>query len=140
MTIDYIAASGILTSLTIINSDDATVALAAASWDWDAVENVQDAPGMGRGGFVDHAPGLKRSVIMASGTWNISFNPFVTAPTLKLGQTVTVQLGINGSISAEAPNAIVSRWHVHAEVDGKVDWECTLIADGSFDDFSNTAA
>ncbi len=97
-------------------------------------------PGMGRNQFVDHTPGLKRAAIACSGTWNTSYNPFITPPLLKLGQVVHVSLGMNNVIGAIYQTAIVRRWHCTGVVDGKCDWECMFTVDGSFYDFGGSAA
>jgi len=110
----------------------------ASSWDWNGEINVIPAPSFCGGAYMEYANGKKSGTFSFAGTWDALANPFLRG--LKLGQTSTAIFRINNSIVATAATAIVQSWNIHDESDGLVSFNCTLLADFVFLDFSNTAA
>ncbi len=130
----YTPTSGTLGGVSIDSS-----VICAATWEWDGVINLINAPSFCSAPYMTRVAGLKDLTVTITGTWDSAANPFLIQG-LKLGTVHNVILQINGTTIAQTPFAIVERFKIGDDVDGLCDISVTLKSNFSFTDFSGGLA
>ncbi len=131
----YLPQSGV-NGLFIINN----TSLAADTYEFFESANVMEAPSFTGGPWMEHAIGKKKGGCSFTGTWDASFNPF--ANQMKVGLRVAVGMYLNGigGPTAIDLDAIIADWRVSDASDGKAEYNCSIVFDYTFTDFSGANA
>lgn len=131
MSATYQPLSGIYGSV-VING----ITLCVDSFSFSEDSNIQAAPSFCGAPYMDYTEGLRTATYRLSGTWNFLFNPMVT---LKIGRKYSVILRLHNQLVATGTGWL-KEFTVSDDVDGKVNYSMTLIADSAFTDFSGANA
>ncbi|SRR6266404_2578615 len=132
MSVTFTAAPGVLGSVQV-----GGVTLCASSWSTDESINVIPVPTFCGGYFNEQAFGKKSEVSTITGPWDLGVNPFSLG--FKLGTRALFIFRINNVVT-QASYLVISDWVVSDDSDGIASYVLTAVNDGTFNDFSNTAA
>lgn len=126
-------------SSVAFGSESQTVPFNAYGWTGKA--DLLDASSFKGEGYEELVCGLLSGAFIFAGVWNAGHNPFLQAPILKLGQTITnVIIKLQGTAVATAETAIVELIDIKGSPATTVNFVYALRADWKFKDFGNQYA
>ena len=141
----YQPAAGYLGEVVIVATGGSpSVSICANQWDFEETVDALDVTSFCSNGYKEYLPGLKDATFTFSGIWDFAYNPFSTAPTMKIGTYVKCAFypdAINhNGIFASTAQGLITDWKVTEEVGGTCHYTCTIKGNWTFKDFANTNA